>query len=178
MLRNFVRSVDDLYGPMQSSVVINDKIDDGFDLGLCTDANCLGYSDNAINETVGVLQENLSQNGQGWSWIFSGRNNGELLGRLSGKFFAQQGRGFVPLDERGSIAADKLRLDNNVVFYAADTKLDRVNLSETYAVNKGPLIEKPLGFWSHQEGLIITQDRIWERRSDLQGVQLKNLVKR
>ena len=91
MLGNFVRAVDDLYGPMQSSVVINDKIDDGFDLGLCTDTNCLGYSDDAINETVGVLQENLSQNEQGWSWIFSGRNNGELLGRLSGRFFAQQG---------------------------------------------------------------------------------------
>ena len=54
----------------------------------------------------------------------------------------------------------------------------QVNLLEMYSINNGPMIEKHLGFWSHEEGLKITQDGMWERRSDLQGVQLKNLVKR
>ena len=178
ILRHFIGGIEEFYGPMLSSVIFNNKIDDdGFELGLCTRASCLGYSDNDINETVNVLQESLSQNEHGWSLIFSGRNNHRLLRRLSGNFFAQQSVVFVPLDESESIV-NKLRLDNNVVFYSADMRLDQVNLHEMYSINKGHVIEKHLGYWNHKEGLKIIQVNIWERRSDLQGIQLKNLVKR
>ena len=164
-----------MHEPIQSTIVFNDMLE-GIDHELCVRANCLGYSDTEINETVTVMQENMSQNEQGWSWVFIGRNS-KLLGQLSRKFLTQQGMVFVPLDEM-QVLKDKLRLDNNVVFYITDTTYERVNLIEVYTINSGHLIQKKLGFWNYMDGLKITKEGIWDRRSDLMGVILKNLVKR
>ena len=175
ILRGFLGSIKELHDPMQLTVVFSDILE-GLDPELCVKANCLGYSDTEINQTVTVMQENMSQNEQGWSWAFIGRNS-KLLRQLSRKFFAQQGMVFVPLDEM-QVIADKLRLDNNVVFYTIDTAYDRVNLIEVYTINNEHPIKKELGFWNYMDGLKITKEGIWDRRSDLMGVILKNLVKR
>ena len=179
-LRGFIGSIQEYHGPMQSTVVFNKKFEEsceGIHPELCETAYCLGYSDAHINEALTALHDNLSQNEYGWTWIFCGSNHGKLLGRLSRKFFAQQGMVFAPMDEMRAIA-DKLRLDNTIVFYVTDTTYERVNLIEVFSINNGPLIHKNLGFWSSKDGLKITEEAIWERRSDLQGVELKNLLKR
>ena len=165
---------------MQYTVVFNEKSEESYEgvqPELCEMAFCLSYSDTEITEAVTALQDNLSQNEDGWSWIFCGSNHGKLLGLLSRKFFAQQRMVFIPLDEMHAIA-DKLRLDNNVVFYIPDATYERVNLIELYSINNGPLIQKILGCWNHMDGLKITEEAMWERRSDLQGVELRNLLKR
>ena len=59
ILRGFLGSIKELHDTMQSTVVFNDILE-GLDYDLCMRANCLGYSDTEINETVTVMQLNLS----------------------------------------------------------------------------------------------------------------------
>ena len=68
----------------------------------------------------------------------------------------------------------QLRLDTNIIFLNP-TNTNFV-LAEKYAIKKGPMIEKYIGYWKSEAGLHIDIPLLWERRSDLMNVELIDTV--
>ena len=64
-----------------------------------------------------------------------------------------------------------LRLDSNVYLYQQN-HTEIIELQETYAV-KGTAILKSIGTWQKSTGFSIPQPRMWERRKNLAGINLR-----
>ena len=67
-----------------------------------------------------------------------------------------------------------LRLDTNIIFYTPYNT--NYLLSEKYAVKEGPIVEKHIGNFSQEVGLLIEIPHLWERRSDLKKIELIDTV--
>ena len=49
-------------------------------------------------------------------------------------------------------------------------------LGESYAIKRGPIINRTFGSWSHKTGLTIKTPNILERRKNLNGVEIRDSV--
>ncbi len=68
-----------------------------------------------------------------------------------------------------------LRLDSNFVTYQARSP-QGLDLHENYKVKGGRLIRQPLGHWTERGGLRVSEAKKWDRRSDLRGARLTNII--
>ncbi len=75
-------------------------------------------------------------------------------------------------DPEVSLRNLELRLDSNVFIY--DWQEDEtLILDEAYRVMIGmPMKMNPVGVWHRESGLLLTKVPFWERRQNLQGIQL------
>ncbi len=70
----------------------------------------------------------------------------------------------------------KLSFSSDVIMFEQSEDMD-FQLYELYQVEKNsPLIVKPVGSWSEEVGLDMTDDSLWERRQNLQGMTFKACV--
>ena len=98
------------------------------------------------------------------------------LGSLdqAGAFSAKEVHWLLPQDSVEDFKS--LRLDSLVFTYLI-LEGGTVMLGEAYSVKKGPVIVKALGHWTQEQGLYMSEtDYIWERRGDLGGIVLSNVM--
>ena len=69
----------------------------------------------------------------------------------------------------------KLRLDSGLFLYERKINASVV-LHEAYAIKGGPPRSQVIGSWSIQDGLMVTQGNMFERRKNLSGVTVINTV--
>lgn len=76
----------------------------------------------------------------------------------------------IPFDVLASNYPQDLRLDSNWITF--EQVNGKVFLKEHYRIKRTTLVHNNLGTWSEQEGLSIEQPYIWNRRRNLQGVNV------
>ncbi len=69
-----------------------------------------------------------------------------------------------------------LTLDSQIFSYHFDTNTGLIEVTEYYAIKKGPIIQKKIGTWIKDKGFDGKIEDIWIRRRDLNGVLLTNAV--
>lgn len=70
-----------------------------------------------------------------------------------------------------------LRLDSRLfTFCHQDNDKSKSSIFEYYAIKKGPLINQKVGHWTATNGLRILEPNMWERRSNLRGIELVNIM--
>ena len=69
-----------------------------------------------------------------------------------------------------------LRLDSRLFGFVALANNKSYEISEFYSVKSGPVTKRVAGVWRSDFGLIFSQEHIWERRKNLTGVVLQNVV--
>ena len=69
----------------------------------------------------------------------------------------------------------RLRLDS--LLFSFEFVGDLVILYEIYSIKSGPPIVRELGTWNPNTGLYIPEPKMWQRRSDLMGVDIRNGLK-
>ena len=67
-----------------------------------------------------------------------------------------------------------LNLNSDVIFYT--TTENGFNLTESYTIKAGSPISHSVGTWDRDDGLVIPETSIWERRSNLFGVSIDAAV--
>jgi hypothetical protein len=68
----------------------------------------------------------------------------------------------------------KLRFDSNIYIYQ---DFDQgLQLYETYAVKDKPPVQLHIGSWTEEWGITVSSRFIWERRTNLFGINLRNIV--
>ncbi len=78
--------------------------------------------------------------------------------------------------------SNQLRLDSRFFTYqySADQSNDDrvvVNIREMYRVKRSPIITQDYGHWNHASGAMeVAEPALWERRTDLAGVELADTV--
>ena len=70
-----------------------------------------------------------------------------------------------------------LRLDSRMFSYSQqENDTNNVSIFEYYAIKSGPVIKQLVGYWVEAKGLEILEPNMYERRSNLRGVELSNVV--
>ena len=69
-----------------------------------------------------------------------------------------------------------LTLESNLLAFAVDDMSANISISELYSIKSSTKRKTYFGYWNLQEGLVVPEPVIWERRSDLSGVTLINTV--
>jgi hypothetical protein len=80
---------------------------------------------------------------------------------------------FIPFWEETKVDI-KLRFDSKIYIYQ---DFDRgLQLYETYAVKDKPPVQLHMGSWTEEWGITVSSPFIWERRTNLFGIDLRNIV--
>ncbi len=72
-----------------------------------------------------------------------------------------------------------LTLNSNLLMYyykGENGRKDTLLISEVYSIKDEILVTNVFGHWSTSEGLTVPEPMIWERRRNLQGAKLVNMV--
>ncbi len=101
-----------------------------------------------------------------------------FVGCQRGQYLTPQmfSKNFIWLEKEGAVNLGHLplRLDSNLLAY--DTKEGLYEIREKYKVKGGTLLRTKLGHWSEEQGLNLIEEELWERRSDLGGAVLTNVM--
>jgi hypothetical protein len=105
--------------------------------------------------------------------FFTGTSHSALLMSLSQKshFFSLEDPTFIQWNPPHNF---KLQLDSNVVFYKTVGR-GVYKLHEQYSIQTGAIIINEIGTWN-STGLFLSKQNMWDRRSDLRGLMLRNAV--
>ena len=176
-----ITDVVDLYNVTLLTMVYEEGEEHKLDYSLCQSGVvvCMIYSEDSLEALI-ISLEVAMQNGDLTTLFFIGTNT-KLLRTLNYQIFTK-GLVFIPVNESDSEDGQGiLRLDSNVIFYAPSGMGDEVKMLEKYQIGfgkHGQIITRLLGTWTIAGGFRIMKTSLWERRSDLFGVNLRTGVLR
>ena len=173
----------DFYSVTLLTVVYEEGYEHDLDYNLCQSGVvlCLGYSEQSLEEINNSLEVAI-QNGDMKELFFIGTNNAELLRSLKHKIFTKGQVIFMHVNESDEVDGQgNLKIDNNIIFYGASSMENEIYMREKYRIGfakEHGVITRLLGTWSTDSGLRVTKSPLWERRSDLSGVNLRTGILR
>jgi hypothetical protein len=99
-----------------------------------------------------------------------GNGHEDLLSMTSGDFNLLNSGVTLVTSHKPDTSLIKLRLDSKLFFF---TELGgKIHLSEIYSIKSLTSIERVIGEWSEETGLVVAIPNIWERRADLMDTHL------
>lgn len=176
--------VVDFYNVTLLTVVYEEGAEDNLDFSLCLTGVviCLGYGEQNL-EAINISLEVAMHYGDLTALFFIGINNVKLLRTLNHQIFTKSVVIFMHINESDNVDRQgNLRIDNHIIFYNTSGTGDEVNMLEKYRIgfanHDNVVITRLLGTWSVAGGFSITKSLLYERRSDLFGVNLRTGVLR
>ncbi len=130
----------------------------------------------ALSERLALLSE-LSQ--MDLLFFGNGGTHNRLVRSLAADFFSGRISGYVmptTVPEVDLGEAFRLQLNSRLFLYDTSKSGGGFDLSEIYRIRGGPMIRQAVGNWTAGSGLRIFQESSWDRRMNLRGVVLNNVV--
>ena len=140
-----------------------------------TPCSYLYYNDDASYEEVIQHISALVDSKQLEILFFIGSGHYDLLRQLQNDLGVFNSDTYAIVGSQYRRAGLSLRLDSKILFYER-TKDPGFRLLEQYSVMGSRIEKRQVGYWRRSGGLRMTSRGIWERRSNLRGVQLRSAV--
>ena len=133
------------------------------------------YNDDTSYEEVIQHISALADSKQLEMLFFMGSGHDDLIRHLQNNLGVFNSDTYAIMDSQYRRAGLSLRLDTKILFFES-TNDPGFTLLEQYSVMGTRVERRQVGYWRRSGGLRMTSRGIWERRSNLTGVQLRNAV--
>ena len=140
-----------------------------------TPCSYLYYNDDASYEEVIQHIKALVDSNQLEMLFFIGSGHYDLIRLLQNDLGVFNSDTYAIMSSKYQRAGLSLRLDTKILFFER-TKDPGFRLMEQYSVMGKRVESRQVGYWRKSGGLRMTSRGIWERRSNLMGVKLRNAV--
>ena len=166
----FILEYANFYSISEITIVVN--MEEVKEPLLHTYVTYISYGSSNFNEVLNTIRE-MKTDDETELIVFIGSDHGDLLQLLDDETDIFHS-GVKSIIQRHPAVQFNFRLDTNIIF--CKNEGSSVELSESYAIKKGPVITQQIGNWTSSSGLRISSPVLWERRSNLLKTQLIDTI--
>lgn len=171
----FFSGIIKAFGTTNTLFVLRSEVSVSKNSECGTPCSYVYYTDNASYEEVIQHISTLVDLKQLEMMFFVGSGHSDLIRHLQNHLGVFNSDTYAIMESQYRVPGLSLRLDTKILFFER-TDDPGFRLLEQYSVMGTRVERRQVGYWREAGGLRMTSRGIWERRSNLMGVRLRNTV--